>query len=159
MTLELRSLVYKVIIKIRLAESGLQYIIIAPKEICGKSLALGGSCDDLRANDYNDTSRTQLENLFRILPSSSLFSAAVGYKDFSSALTGAEFALRFNGVGVTTDVIGEVFTDSYVTLELLYLSNDGSGTLFTYSKEIIFSIVLFNREFCLRINDMVNHTG
>jgi hypothetical protein len=158
-TLELRSLLYDVVIRIRFTESGLQYIIVAPKEVCGNSVALGGSCDGLRNNDHNGTSGTPLGKLFRVLPTQSLFSAAIGYKDFSNVLTGAEYALRFTGVGITTDIIGEVFTESYVTVELLYLSFDGSGTLFTYSKENIFSIVLVNGEFCLRMNDMVNHTG
>lgn len=154
-TLELRSVMYKVVIRIRFTESGLQYIIVAPKKICGRSLALGGSCDNLRANDHNGT----LEKLFRVLPTDSLFSAAIDYKDFSSDVTGAEYALKFTGVGITTNLISEVFSENYVTVELLYLSFDGSGTLFTYSKEIIFSVVLFNGEFCLRMNDMVNHTG
>ena len=155
MTLELRSAMYQVVIRIRFTESGLQYIIVAPQKVCGRSVALGGSCDNLRANDHNGT----LENLFRVLPTNTLFSAAIGYKDFSSAVTGAEYALKFTGEGITTNLINEVFSESHVTLQLLYLSSDGSGTLFTYSKEMIFAVVLFNGEFCLRINDMVNHTG
>ena len=154
-TLELRSAMYRVVIRIRLTESGLQYIVVAPKKICGHSLALGGSCDNIRANDHNGT----LEKLFRVLPTDSLFSTAIGYKDFPSVVTGAEYALKFTGVGITTNLIDEVFSENYVTLELLYLSFDGSGTLFTYSKEMIFSVVLFNGEFCLRMNDMVKHTG
>ena len=159
MTVELRSSFYKVLVKIRFTESGIQYIIVAPEMVCGNSMALGGSCDGLLFNDHNGTSGTSLENLFRIVPAQSLFLAAIGYKNFTSVYTGAEYALKFSGVGITTDFIGEVFTQGYVTVEFLYLSFDGSGTLFTYSKEMVFSIVLSSGEFCLRMNDMVNHTG
>lgn len=158
-TTELTSLLYEVVVKIRFTESGLQYIIVAPKEVCGNSVALGGSCDGISDNDHNSTSGTPLQDLFRILGTQSLFSAAIGFKNFSSVITGAEYALKFSGVGITTDIIDEVFTEDYVTVEMLYLSFDTSGTLFTYTKEMIFSIVLFDGEFCLRMNDMVNHTG
>jgi hypothetical protein len=157
--MELRSLHYKVVIRIRFTDSGLQYIIVAPKDICGKSVALGGSCDMVPNNDHNGISGTSLEKRFRVLSAQSLFAAADGYKDFSNVLTGAEYALKFNGVGITTDITGEVFSKRYVTVEWLYFSFDRSGTLFTYSKEIIFSVVLLNGEFCLRINDKVDHTG
>ena len=158
-TLELRSLIYKVVIRIRFTESGLQYIIVAPKDICGKSVALGGSCDGVPNNDHNGISGPTLEKLFQVLSAQTLFTVASSYKDFSPVMTGAEYALKFNGVGITTDIIGDVFTERFVTVELLYFSFNRSGTLFTYSKEIIFSVVLLNGEFCLRMNDKVNHTG
>lgn len=159
MTLELRSLLYKITIRIRFTESGLQYIIVAPEKICGTSIALGGSCDGLRGNDHNGTSGSSLDELFRVHSRQSLFSVAFGYKDYSNIITGAEYALKFSGVGIITDIIGEVFTGTDVTVELLYLCFDGNGTLFTYSKEISFSVVLFNGEFGLRINNLVYHTG
>lgn len=158
-TLELRSQIKNIMVKIRIAESGLQYIIIAPKEICNASIALGGSCDSIPRNDRNDSSSPQFEKLFRVLPDQSLFSAAIGFKNFLTIVTGSEFALQFDGVGITTNLIGDLFTRNYVTIQMLYFSFHDNGTLFTYSEGAIFSISLINGEFCLITNDVIDCTG
>ena len=156
-TLVLRSADDQVIIKIRLVNHRLQFVAQVPKKICLGSVALGGKCDGIFENYHNRT--TPLEELYRILPEDSLFSAVVGYKDFSVGITGSEYALKFNGTGVITDIIPAVFTGDFVTIELVYKAIHGNGTVFTYSKETVFSIVLINGEFCLRTDGTISHTG
>ena len=156
-TLVLRSADDQVIIKIRLVNHRLQFVAQVPKKICLGSVALGGKCDGIFENYHNRT--TPLEELYRILQEDSLFSAVVGYKDFSVGITGSEYALKFNGTGVITDIIPAVFTGDFVTIELVYKAIHGNGTVFTYSKETVFSIVLINGEFCLRTDGTISHTG
>ena len=155
----LRSRDNRVIIKIRLIGKRLQFVAQVPRQVCLNSVALGGSCDGIRENDHNETAGMSLEELFGVLPGASLFSAVIGYKDFSTVITGSEYALKFDGIGVITDIIPDVFVGDYVTVELMYQTFEGNGTLFTYSKEMSFSVVLIEREFCLRTNGIISHTG
>ena len=158
-TSELRSRDYQVIIKMRFIGKRLQFIAQVPEVICRNSVALGGSCDGIHGNDNNGSSKISREKLFQVLPGASLFSAVNSYKDFSTNVSGSEYALMFDRIGVITDIIPEVFIGDYVTVELVYNSFDGNGTLLTYSKEMAFSIVLIKGEFCVRTNAIINHTG
>ena len=155
----LRSGNNQTVVKMRFIGKRLQFIAQVPKHICRNSFALGGNCDGIPGNDYNGSRGASLEKVFGVSPEASLFSAANGYKDFSAVITGSEYALKFDGIGVITDILPAVFSSEYVTVELVYQTFDRNGTLFTYSKEVAFSIVLLNGEFCLKTNEMISRTG
>ena len=114
------------------------------QSFCNGTNVLCGNCDGNRDNDFNVTAGSSLEEIWRVSMEESLFIYHdTGYKE-ERAVTGAEYALMFNGVGVCSDLMPDVLNASSITMELLfkmYSEPKVGGVLLTYSKAI--SLTLF----------------
>lgn len=103
--------------------------------LCKSLQAACGNCDGNQQNDFITTSGKTLEQMWRVQSGDSFFIYNYGEYDETQTPTGAEYALRFKGVGIETDLLPGVFTSTYVSVELLFKTDSrNSGTLYTYSQ-------------------------
>ena len=131
--------------QLRVVGRGLVIAGYINKSLCNETTALCGNCDGNRENDLNVTSGSSLQETWRVSAEDSLFVYNYGEYKEERVVTGAEYALKFKRVGVSTDLIPEVFHSPVITIELLFKlltkSNPG-GVLFTYSKTITLTLFI-----------------
>ena len=130
-------------IRIRVIGRRLTFEGILPQSLCNGTSALCGNCDGNLANDLNVTTSVSLEKMWKLTPEESLFEYSHGQYSEKSAPTGGEYGLHFKGVGVSTDLLPDIFIETFVTVELLFKTSTGAesgGVLFTYSKGTAFTL-------------------
>ena len=131
-------------IDFRLRIVGREIVIAArvPPSYCNGTRAVCGNCDGNRNNDFNVTVGETLEQKWQVSGDKSLFIYHHGPYGERRTPTGGEYALKFNRVGVCSNLIPNVLNGSHITAELLFkTSSESGGVLFSYSKTT--SLTLF----------------
>lgn len=131
--------------QLRVVGVGLVIASHVNQSLCDGTPALCGNCDGNGENDFNVTGGASLEETWRVFADDSLFIYNYGNYEEEKEATGAEYALKFKRVGVSTDLMPDVLTSPVVTTELLFKmlprSNPG-GVLFTYSKTVTLTVYI-----------------
>lgn len=131
--------------QLRVVGRGLVIAGQANQSLCDGTNALCGNCDGNRENDFNVTVGGSLEETWRVSIADSLFVYNYGIYKEERVVTGAEYALQFKRVGVSTDLMPDVLNAPVITTEMLFKvisrSNPG-GVLFTYSKNITLTVFI-----------------
>ena len=115
------------------------------QSLCYKTNGLCGNCDGNRENDFNVTDGASLEDTWRVSTDESLFFYNYGTYNEQRQVTGGEYALKFERIGVSTDLIPDVLNSSVITTELLFkvfADSKPGGVLFTYSKTVTFTMFI-----------------
>lgn len=128
-------------IKIRVFDRRLSFNQQASPTICKSQSSLCGNCDGNSGNDMNSVSRAQ--NNWKVEEHESFFHHKFDDYEDQNNPTGAEFGLKFKGVGLSTSILPHVFTSNFVTVHLWFKTAMlQGGALFTYSKSISFTLIV-----------------
>jgi len=121
---------------IRVLDSELSVILKIVSEYCSGSVSICGSCDDMALGNYTNNS--------------SHFESAVRVKEQHLSLERnidrmSRFSLQFQRVGISTNVLTEVYMNTNLTLEIRFTASKSAvhdSTLICYSKSVAFGIVI-----------------
>ncbi|KAK3755990.1 hypothetical protein QZH41_003343 [Actinostola sp. cb2023] len=135
-TYTLLSKLSKMDIKIRVIGTRISITGRVGDSLCQSAKAACGNCDGDLQNDLTLIPGETLEQNWKVEPDVSLFSSIYKYGSYEEAAqpTGAEYGLRFKGVGIETDILPDIFRGSHVTVELLFKTDSkNAGVLYCYS--------------------------
>lgn len=132
-TFSLVSLKAGINIHIRAFVRRLSFNQRASKSLCKSTSSLCGNCDGNVDNDMKSISKFQLAS--SVHARDSLFTYNKDNYEEQRIPTGAEFGLKFRGVGLSSGLLHDVFTANYITMQLWFKPvTSRAGVIFTYSK-------------------------
>ena len=157
----LNSIQHGLKFQLRVVKRGLVIAGHVNQSLCYETNGLCGNCDGNRDNDFNVTDGGSLEETWRVSTGESLFFYNYGTYREEREVTGGEYALKFERIGVSTDLMPDVLNSSVITTELLFkmlADSKPGGVLFTYSKTVTFTMFI-NVTIKLRIGLEIWDTG
>lgn len=146
-TYTLLSKLREITIKLRIIGTRISITSHVGTTLCPGLTASCGNCDGNLENDLNLKPGESLEGVWKVLSSDSLFTTMYNHGSYEERLlpTGAEYGLKFKGVGIETDILPNIFSGSYVTVELVFKTDDRTaGSLYCYSHSSALTVFIQN---------------
>lgn len=146
-TYTLKSKLRKIYIKIRVIGTSISISGRVSDALCRSTSAACGNCDGDISNDLLLQPGETLQKKWHVEPGVSLFTSIYSYGAYeeSASPTGAEYGLKFQGVGIETDLLPDIFRGSHVTVELVFKSDTTTaGVLYCYSHSTALTVFIEN---------------
>ena len=159
-TYTIKNAVLGINILVRVMGRELFFATNMTRHLCNTSHSACGSCDGKTENDLETGGQASLEEKWRVQEEQSLFQHKFDIYEEKPIPTGAEYALVFRGVGVSSDLLPDIFAGSHISIEMLFKLKAGqtSGTLFSYSKYTAF-IMFVELTIKIRVRSNIWDTG